>query len=176
MKKYILITLLIIPLLIFTSSKNKIVDNLYTPSKSSVLELKGVVAYNETKAEKANIKLYQGNNVVGRHSTKKNGKFQFVLFSNFEYMIEIEKSGFITERISISTINDGKGMRNSYLFEFWVDLMSESEFKGVDVSSLDFPTALIKYNYEEDEYIHDKEYSNQVKKDLFKLKERAANQ
>ena len=54
-----------------------------------------------------------------------------------------------------------------------MDLINAKRFKGVDVSDLDFPTALIKYDKSKGEYAHDAEYSKQVKQDLKRLREEA---
>ena len=87
-------------------------------------------------------------------------------------MIEVAKAGSITERIQIST-KEKTEFGGKYLYEFRVDLMKASKFKGVDISNLDFPTAIIKYDAEEGEYLHDADYGRQVKADLKKLKTEA---
>jgi hypothetical protein len=141
-------------------------------TKASILEIKGYVFHREEKMEKAFIKLYQNNKVVQMMYTKKAGKFQFLLFSGMQYMIEINKPGFVSERIQIST-KEKTEFGGKYLYEFRVDLMDEKKFKGVDISNLDFPTAIINYNIEEGEYMHDEAYSKQVKTDMKKLTQEA---
>lgn len=136
----------------------------------SVLDASGYILLDEKKVESAMIKLYQNNLIVDKQSTKKNGKFRFILFSNNEYMIEINKPGCVPERVYISTENSGN-LADKYYFEFAVDLMKLKEFEGVDVSNLDFPTAIIKYDSKADEYVHDKLYSKSVRADLRKMKE-----
>ncbi|MGB0882269.1 MAG: hypothetical protein ACPGSO_04905 [Vicingaceae bacterium] len=139
--------------------------------KTSSLEIKGYVYEKDEKVDGARIKLFQNNRVVQMTKTK-NSKFQFILFSGMKYMVEIEKPGSVTERIQISTEAETQ-FGGKYLYEFRVDLMSLTKFKGVDISDLDFPTALIKYDEDEGEYAHDLAYSKQVKADLKKLKEGA---
>ena len=136
----------------------------------SVLDASGYILESDKKVEGAIVRLYQDNLIVDKLSTKKNGKFRFMLFSNSEYMIEINKTDCVQERVYLSTKNEG-AMANKYYFEFVVDLMKLKEFEGVDVSNLDFPTALIKYDMDADEYVHDKMYSRNVRADLRKLKE-----
>lgn len=140
-------------------------------SKASSLEIKGYVYHNDDKVSDAEVRLYQNNRVVQKATTKKS-KFQFILFSDMRYMVEIIKEGFVTERIQIST-KEKTEFSGKYLYEFKVDLMELKKFKGVDISDLDFPTALIKYNAEEGEYLHDVTYSQQVKDQLKKLKAEA---
>jgi len=140
-------------------------------AKSSSLGIKGYVFENDEKVTDAIVKLYQNNKVVQMTKTKKS-KFQFILFSGMRYMVEIHKSGSVTERIQISTVEETE-FGGKYTYEFRVDLMKASKFKGVDISSLDFPTAVIKYNNDEGEYMHDEAYSRQVRADLKKLKQEA---
>ncbi len=102
----------------------------------------------------------------------KNSKFQFILFSGMKYMVEVSKPGSVTERIQISTEEETQ-FGGKYLYEFRVDLMSLVDFKGVDISDLDFPTALIKYDRDEGEYAHDVAYSKQVKVNLKQLMQAA---
>lgn len=139
--------------------------------KTSSLEIKGYVYEKDVKVDGALVKLYQNNKVVQMVKSKKS-KFQFILFSGMKYMVEIQKAGSITERIQISTEEETQ-FGGKYLYEFKVDLMSASKFKGVDISELDFPTALIKYDKDEGEYAHDVAYSKQVKLDLKKIREEA---
>lgn len=137
-------------------------------AKSSTLEIKGYVFNNDEKVNDAGVRLYQNNKIVQKMMTKK-GKFQFILFSDMRYMVEIFKPGCVTERIQIST-KEKTEFAGKYTYGFQVDLMDLKKFKGVDISDLDFPTALIKYNAEEGEYMHDVAYSQEVKSELKKLK------
>lgn len=143
----------------------------YPPAKSSSLEIKGYVFKGDERVGDAKVSLYQNNQVVQKAITKKS-KFQFILFSDMRYMVEISKEGCVTERIQIST-KEKTEFAGKYLYEFKVDLMDMKKFEGVDISDLDFPTALIKYNSEEGEYLHDVAYSKQVKDELKKLKAEA---
>ncbi len=141
------------------------------PAKASSLEIKGYVFKGDEKVSDARVSLYQNNQVVQKAITKKS-KFQFILFSDMRYMVEISKEGCVTERIQIST-KEKTEFSGKYLYEFKVDLMDLKKFKGVDISDLDFPTALIKYDTKEGEYLHDLSYSQQVKDELKKLKAEA---
>jgi len=165
---YKIIAALFFSFFVFIGAKNIAV----MPKKTSSLEVKGYVFQNNEKVDLAFIKLYQNNKVVQMMNTKKGGKFQFILFSGMLYMVEINKPGCITERIQIST-EEKTEFGGKYLYEFKVDLMNEKDFTGVDISNLDFPTALIKYNEDKGEYLHDETYSKFVKDELRKLKEEA---
>lgn len=143
-------------------------------SSPSVLDMSGYVLLDDNKVEGAVVKLYQDNMIVNKISTKKNGRFRFMLFSDYEYMLEISYKDCVNERVYVNTKNKGD-MDDKYFFEFIADLMKLKEFEGVDMSNLDFPTAIIKYDADEDEYVHDKVYSKNVRADLRKMKEEASN-
>lgn len=167
MKNFRILSILAISFVLLSSAVSK--TNLIT--KSSSLEIKGYVFDKNVKLDGARVKLFQNNRVVQMTKTK-NSKFQFILFSGMKYMVEISNPGSVTERIQIST-EEKTQFGGKYLYEFRVDLMSLTDFKGVDISDLDFPTALIKYDMDEGEYAHDIAYSKQVKVDLKKLKQAA---
>jgi len=99
-------------------------------SGTNVLEIKGHVNHNEKSIEKVMVVLYQNNKAVNKLFTKKNGKFQFVLFSNINYTIEVSKNSFINEKIQISTKNN-KANRGKYFYEFKIDLTKRSKAMSV---------------------------------------------
>ena len=165
MKEVKLYSILIVLFAVLVSAKAP------TPAKSSSLQIKGYVFKDDKKLDNAKVKLYQNNKIVQIAKTK-NSKFEFILFSDLRYMVEVSMDGCVTERIQISTLEKTE-YAGKYLYEFRVDLMDLSEFKGVDISDLDFPTALIKYNSEEGEYLHDEDYSKSVRKQLKALQTEA---
>jgi hypothetical protein len=164
MKQIVRTSLFFIPIILFSAFSSMMSVN------PSVLDASGYILEDDKKVEGAIVKLYQDNLIVDKLSTKKNGKFRFILFSNSEYMIEINKTDCVPERVYLSTKNAGD-LADKYYFEFVVDLMKLKEFEGVDVSNLDFPTAVINYDADKDEYVHDKMYSRSVRADLRKMKE-----
>lgn len=142
----------------------------YLAAKASVLEISGYILKDEKKVEGSLVKLYQNNVVVSKMITKSNARFKFLLFSDNEYMIEVTKEGLMEERIYINT-KSSADLDDKYFFEFIIDLVDANKYKNVDASNLDFPTAIIKYDAGEDEYVHDKGYSQQVRNDLKKINE-----
>lgn len=138
------------------------------PAKSSTLQIKGYVFHDDKKIDNAVVKLYQNNKIVQITKSKKS-KFEFLLFSDLRYMVEVSLDDCITERLQISTIEKTE-YAGKYTYEFRVDLMNTDELKGVDISDLDFPTALIKYNADEGEYWHDEDYAKSVRRTMKKLR------
>jgi hypothetical protein len=164
MKKVKILSVLLVLSIAFSSA----VKPLVYLAKTSSLEIKGYVFESDKKVDGALVKLYQNNKIVQMTKTKKS-KFQFILFTGMQYMVEVDKAGFISERIQIST-KEKTEFGGKYTYEFRVDLIDADKFKGIDVSNLDFPTAIIKYDEGEGEYMHDANYSKQVRTDLKALK------
>jgi hypothetical protein len=142
-----------------------------TTFQPSILEIKGYVNHGEEEVENAIVLLFQNNKVVKKITTKKNGKFQFLLFRDLKYVIEVLKDGFIDERIDVSTKESTDFSNKKYLYEFSIDLMKTDEFSGLGLTSFDFPSAKIIYSIEDDEYTYDSYYHKKNKLRIKKLKE-----
>ena len=97
MKKVKIVLLLGLVLTFLTSAKIS-----PPPAKSSTLVIKGYVFKDDKKIDNAVVKLYQNNRVVQKITSKKS-KFQFILFGDMRYMVEIDYDGCVSERIQIST-------------------------------------------------------------------------
>lgn len=162
MKKIVVLAALLISMVTLSSFAK------YLAVKASVLEMSGYILKDEKKVEGSLVKLYQNNVIVNKMLTKSNARFKFLLFSDNEYMIEVSKDGFMEERVYINT-KSAANLDDKYFFEFIVDLVDANKYKNVDASNLDFPTAIIKYDAGEDEYVHDKGYTQQVRNDLKKM-------
>jgi len=158
-------------LLVLFVSLSSAVDTSKVSANTSSLGITGHVFDKGEKVDGALVKLYQNNTVVQITETKKS-EFQFILFSGILYMVEIHKPGSITERIQISTEEDTQ-FGGKYLYELNVNLMSIDKIKGVDMSELDFPTAIVKYDKDEGEYMHDTAYRRKVKLNFKELKQQA---
>lgn len=138
--------------------------------KPSILEVKGYVNHGEEEIEKALVLLYQNNKMVKKVYTKKNAKFQFILFRDLKYTIEVIKDGFITEEIVIYTKTTNDHGTSKYIYEFSIDLMKVEEFDGLGLASFDFPSAKINFSVEDNAYTYDTYYSKWVKSKIEKLK------
>ncbi len=138
--------------------------------KSSILELKGYVYDGEEKVDGVMIRLYQNERVVKKVLTKRNAKFEFILFKNSRYKIEIVKDGYVKEFILVATKESPDYSNKKYVFEFGVDLKKLEEFKGMELTDFDYPSAKISYDVESNEYTHDKFYDKMIKTRIAKLK------
>lgn len=162
-----IIVLITVLLTLFSNGKLVAQETKYRPS---ILEIKGYVNHGEEEIEKALVLLYQNNKMVKKVNTKKNGKFQFILFRDLKYTVEVIKEGFITEEIVIATKTTNDHGNSKYLYEFSIDLMKTDEFEGLGLTSFDFPSAKINFSVEDNAYTYDTYYSKWVKSKIEKLR------
>ncbi|MEQ9186482.1 MAG: hypothetical protein RLP15_02030 [Cryomorphaceae bacterium] len=122
-----------------------------------VLEISGVISVDDDGVEDALVELFEGNRVVDAFETKKNGKFKFTLFSNMVYTIQINKQGYYTKRISISTKVpvDFEGFEK---FQFDVGLTAK-DIEKYDPALAEYPSALIAFDTKKQAFNFDKDYT-----------------
>lgn len=93
-------------------------------------------------------------------------KFKFVLTKNTYYAIRVSKKGYISKIVSINTeiITPLKGV---HIFEFETTLLKEAVLVKLNKDILDFPVAIIHYDYEKETFSYNKEYSAYIKRELY---------
>ncbi|MGD1845100.1 MAG: hypothetical protein ACFB10_06870 [Salibacteraceae bacterium] len=140
-------------------SPNLLAGGLTTSEPDSfLLNVFGFIYDKDVKIKEATVTLYDGNRIVKTIQTKKNGKFLFQLNRNRDYTIEIKKDTYVTKRVSISTkVPHGVGWLPD--FDFDTSLLKVEKFRGIDISDLDFPSALIAYDTKDKEMDFSKTYS-----------------
>jgi hypothetical protein len=106
-------------------------------------------------------RLISNNKVVETQILNIRKSFLFTLKKNMLYAVRLEKQGYISKTISISThVSDTLlDERNAYLFNFQTNLLSEEIQGRFDDDDIDFPVALIGYNKICDCFDYNKEYT-----------------
>lgn len=124
---------------------------------------------NNKRLEGATITVKKNGSVYKTFTSPANGKFEFSLEPNADYMIEFSKPGHVTKRIFASTKNvppeDAK-----YGFEFSFEMNLFENIEGLDVSILNKPIAKIQFNPSTGYIDYDPEYTKSIQKELEKLK------
>jgi len=137
---------------------------------SSLLDFSGKVITESKKDNKVLIKLYEGNKVVSKYQTKRNGKFIMNLERNKKYTLEFAQTDYITKRIMIDTKVNPKEAASAKEFKFDVSLIKAE--KGINYSSLDFPIALIEFEQVLGQFNYNKAYTER----MLEEQERLVNQ
>lgn len=96
-------------------------------------------------------------------------KFKFVLEKNSYYALRISKKGYISKLISVNTEIDIQP-EGIYKFMFETTLVREEAIKRLNEDVLDFPIAIVHFDYENDCFSYDKEYTDNIKKELHQAK------
>jgi hypothetical protein len=92
-------------------------------------------------------------------------KFKYVLHKNSYYALRISKVGYISKLISVNTelLTQTDEM---FKFKFETSLIQEAALKRLNHDALDFPVAIIHYDYENECFSYNKEYTDNIKKQL----------
>jgi hypothetical protein len=94
-------------------------------------------------------------------------KFHFVLNKNTSYAIRISRKGYLSKVVSINTdlLTEQAGL---HVFEFETSLMKEAAISRLNKDVLDFPVAIIHFDYVLNSFSYNKEYSANIRRELFK--------
>ncbi len=128
---------------------------LFTSAQAQVNFMGYLVDKNEKSIKNVTINLYKDNQVISSQNWSK--KFDYQLELEKYYTLELQKEGFETKRIAISTFEGDKGAEP---FMFVMELKEAKKGQEVD----DFPSALIQYKKDEGAFNFDVKYAKDVKK------------
>lgn len=116
------------------------------------------------------VELISANEVVDSAILKDGKKrFKFVLEKNTYYAIRITKIGYLSKLVSVNT----EMVTQSdliYSFEFETGLIKEGAAKAFNEDILDFPVAIISFDYALDEFSYNQEYTDYIKRELRQVK------
>lgn len=124
------------------------------------------------RLENAKVTLIQDGAEVNRVTTGKNGRFDLFLDFGHEYVIEIEKSGFVSKKLYINTHNvPAEEQAWGYEFGgFIIDLFKD--VPGIDYSILDKPVGKVYYDEVISNFQYDKAYTKEIQAEVKELEEK----
>lgn len=139
-------------------------------AKTWYLDINGTVYMDNEKVDGALATLYTGNARVLKSVTQSNGKFEFRLEPDKDYMISVSKTGCITKRISISTRNvpDERAKYGFSPFRCDVILFPDPKDEAVN-TLLSKPVAKVAYMHNQKDFGYDDAYTNAMLTKLEKL-------
>ncbi|MFH1003877.1 MAG: hypothetical protein V1781_00010 [Bacteroidota bacterium] len=148
---------------------------LFSLSQDWTMSVNGRVFVGGVKQSGAIITLYRDNKQIQQIITQSNGRFNFELPSNSEYIIAITKPGFITKNLKVSTKNvppDRASAGNFNPFEPDVTLFeiptSPEIAKRVEVI-LNQPLAIYQFIPREENFNYDEKYNESIQNKLAEL-------
>jgi hypothetical protein len=129
-----------------------------------------VVAFGKLKVEWGNqeltkITLYEDGKQIDLFYPKNNGKFEFSLKLNHQYMFWFEKPGFVTKKVNFNTqipraVLDNPDFEPFPDFDFNVSLFKA--YPEVDTMFFTKPVGKIKYSADINDFDYDKEYTLEI--------------
>ena len=132
--------------------------------------VKGVVVEGKSTLNKAKVILFEGNKNVEEKTTSPGGKFMFKLDLRKEYIISFEKEGYVSKKVSFSTVVP-ESENGIWEYKFSLELFEMIE--GLDVSFLDKPISKIKYYEFSADFDYDNEYTKSMMSRLERMMEEA---
>ncbi len=133
-------------------------NNLSTP-----FMIKAQVKNGNHEIKNAEIKIYDGNEVVETVKTDSEGRFSTKLKQNKQYTIEVSKNNYVSKKISISTKTSAQ-IERTKVFAFRLNIRKNKEIdEKAEDSVLDFPFALVNYNDQLGYFQYDVKYTRDIK-------------
>lgn len=134
---------------------------------TTCLEIDGIILNaNEGSEKTCTVELLCFNKVVETIQLQNNKKkLKFYLRKDVAYTIRITKKDHITKLICIDTrmkLTDYE----RYYFSFETRMIPETMIEKEHRDFMDFPVALIYYDARKNEFVHDKEYSKRLNKEI----------
>ena len=168
MKNLILISTLV---LAFLTTNAKALGFKSKVDSASCLRIEGNISNaNEGVDGECTVELICLNEVVETVTLKEGKKrFRFILNKNLRYGIRISKVGYLSKLISVDTeMAENSDLFGLYKFEFETKLLTEDASKMMNADALDFPIALVQYDYEQECFSYNREYTAYIKSELRK--------
>lgn len=137
----------------------------------SCLLIEGKVLNSDENSGPCYVELIDQTNTITDTLILKDGKikFSFVLNKNSYYSIRISKKGFISKLVAINTeiLTETDGIHR---FNFQTKLMNEVLLTRLNEDVVDFPVAIIHFDYEDNCFVYNKEYTSHIKRELYSVK------
>jgi len=124
------------------------------------LEVRGITELDMRPLAGATVNVYEGGIKIKTFRSGGDGSFTCVLASDKEYLIEVEKEGLVSKRISFVTQMpaDEKG---KWVNEFSIGLVKNCD--GVDYSVLKEPVDRIRFDAKRREFFSDRDYVSRMR-------------
>jgi hypothetical protein len=129
----------------------------------SMIKVKGSI----NNASNCKIELLCANKVIDSLQLQ-NGrkKFSFQLKANSYYALRISRPGYVTRLVSVDTRCPSE-IVDQFAFHFSTELFTTEEAESLNKDALDFPIAVIHFDGRSEQFIHNRQYTTEIKKDIY---------
>ena len=125
----------------------------------------GIVKEDGKPVYRALAKLIENGEQVDKTATNYSGKFTLTLEVGKNYIIEISKAGYVTQKISVQTNVPQQYVREGFFpFEFEVSMIKD--MSGLNTSIFRKPVMKIKYSFSKRDFFIDENYEKYIKSDV----------
>ncbi len=125
------------------------------------LEIVGVIKGDHKPLEKALVLVYENDKKTEEIYSDYFGEFVITCNLNSLYRLEITKQNYVTKKFIINTtVPDNKDIKKIYFFDFMVNLFEL--FDDPELSILEKPIGIIKYDKNIHNFSYDKDYSKKL--------------
>jgi hypothetical protein len=127
----------------------------------------GTVTKGDKKDKEAHVRIYEGNNLWADFNVNSKAYFESMLELNKYYTFEFSSNGAISKHV----VFDTSVQQNGFIpvpFECYVDLVPSSLFPDADVSILDYPISIVRFNAKEKYFEPDMRYTANMMKEFDK--------
>lgn len=136
-------------------------------SAKKCLEIEGRVFHIDKRyGGKYKVELISYGKVLSVMTQSDRQTFRFALEKDRHYAIRVSKKGHAPRLISVYT-NLPADDQLQHRFSFDLELIPAENAKRLDKDALDFPVAVIAYDYEMNDFYYNEEYTAHIKKQLY---------
>nr|MBP7496752.1 hypothetical protein [Bacteroidales bacterium] len=121
----------------------------------------GMVEKNNKPLENASIIVYKNNKKINHLRTPPNGKFVLKFDFNLQYKVEILKQGMVTKRFEFDT-KLPVGYSDKAVFPFQFTIVLFPNYKYIDMSILEKPLAIIRFDKSYEDFFYDYNYAKTI--------------
>lgn len=125
-----------------------------------VLGIDGRVNNAEDKLEGCDVIVYKGNELVGKQTTGRNGRFSLQLGLGEEFAMEFHKEGFLAKRVLVDTRGElPQDLVEIVPIEMTMSMLPATKYEGADTDELDFPFAIVRFDRKVGAFVQDQQYT-----------------
>lgn len=161
MSKYLLVLLFLLSSVYVGNAYSQDSPDLIKNDSIGYIVVNGYIEKNNKSLENASVIVYKNNKKIAHLRTPPNGKFNLKLDYGRYYKIEITKMGMVTKRFEFDTQLPA-GINKGAIFPFEFTVVLFPKYNYIDMSILDKPLAIIRYDKRYEDYFYDYNYAKTI--------------